>query len=405
MPQDMPIYLDNHATTRVDPRVLDAMLPFFSESYGNAGSHAHRFGREAARAASDGRARLGRAIGAAPEHLVITSGATESLNLALQGAVAAAPLERRHLIVSAIEHKAVHDTCAHLVRQHGCRVTVLGVDAGGRIAPAALEEAIEPQTLLVAIMAVNNEIGVVQPLEDIGRICRARGVHWLCDASQALGRVPLEVDALGIDLLACTGHKIYGPKGVGCLYVRRRNPKVDLLPLLHGGGQEGGLRSGTLAVPLVVGLGVAAELAAEEMDDDERRVGALRDRLWRALDDRLERVVVNGSETHRVAGNLNVSFSCVDAGSLLAALPDVALSSGAACSTGHAEPSHVLRALGLPDERAHASVRFGLGRFNTEAEIDLAIERVCTQVQRLRAESPLWALVREGVDPTSLGWG
>ncbi len=405
MTDAMPIYLDNHATTRVDPRVLDEMWPWWSERFGNAGSRGHRYGREAEAAVIESRARLAAAIGASPAEMVITSGATESLNLAIKGAVAAAPAERRHLVAAATEHKAVLDCCKIMVEQAGCRLTVVPVDEGGRVDMAALANAITADTLLVAVMATNNELGVIQPIADIGALCRERGVYYLCDASQGVGRVPIDVDALQIDLLAFTGHKIYGPKGVGCLYVRQRNPRVQLAPLLHGGGQEGGLRSGTLAVPLIVGFAAAAELATADVADEEARIGELRQRLWTGLNARLERLHLNGSATHRVAGNLNVAFTCVDAGALMVALPDLALSSGAACSTEAVEPSHVLRAIGLPDERSRSSIRFGLGRFNTEDEIDRAIERVVQEVDRIRAASPLWEMLQEGVDPTSLSWG
>ncbi len=405
MTEPMPIYLDNHATTRVDPRVLDAMWPWFSERYGNAGSRAHRFGRDAEAAVIAARAQMAAAVGADDHEIVITSGATESINLALKGAVATAPPDRRHLIAAATEHKAILDCCKILVQQAGCRLTIVSVGEDGRVDPAAMEEAIADDTLLVAVMATNNEIGVVHPIEAIGAACHKRGVLYLCDASQGVGRVPLDVRRMHIDLLTYTGHKIYGPKGVGCLFISHREPRVRLSPILHGGGQEGGLRSGTLAVPLIVGLGVAAELATGDVAAAEAQVGALRDRLWRGLQERLERVHLNGSATHRVAGNLNVAFSCVDAGALMVALPDLALSSGAACSTEAAEPSHVLRAIGLPDERARSSIRFGIGRFNTEAEIDHALARVVEQVQRIRAASPLWELLQEGVDPASLSWG
>lgn len=405
MTSNTPIYLDNHATTRVDPRVLEGMWPWFSERYGNAGSSGHVFGRDAAAAARAARARLAAAIGAGDDEIVLTSGATESLNLALQGTVALAPVDRRHLIVGATEHKAVLDCCHVLVAQAGCRLTVVPVADDGRLSAAAVEDAVADDTLLVAAMAVNNELGVIAPVAEIGAMCHRRGVLFLCDASQAVGRVAIDVQAMGIDLLAFTGHKIYGPKGVGCLYVRRRRPRVRLAAQIHGGGQEGGRRSGTLAVPLVVGFSLAAELAVAEREQEEVRVGRLRERLWTGLQGSLPRIALNGSAEHRVAGNLNVAFAGVEASALMIALPDLALSSGAACSTGAAEVSHVLRAIGLPDERSRASIRFGLGRFTTEAEIDLALRRVTCEVERLRAASPLWELLQEGIDPASLSWG
>lgn len=405
MNQHTPIYLDNHATTRVDPRVLEAMWPWFSERYGNAGSSGHSFGREAADAARQGRAQLAAAIGAHSDEIVLTSGATESLNLALQGAVARSGPGRRHLIIGATEHKAVIDCCEVLVAEAGCRLTVVAVGEDGRLEPAAVRAAMAEDTLLVAAMAVNNELGVVAPVAEIGALCHSAGVYYLCDASQAVGRIDLDVASQHIDLLAFTAHKIYGPKGIGCLYVRRRNPRVALAPLIHGGGQEGGLRSGTMVVPLVVGFGLAAQIAVAERLREESRVGALRERLWTGLRARLPRLALNGSAEHRVAGNLNVAFAGVEASALMVALPDVAVSSGAACSTGAAEPSHVLRAIALPDERSQASIRFGLGRFTTEAEVDYALDRVVTEVEHLRAASPLWQLLQEGVDPASLAWG
>ncbi len=401
----MTIYLDNHATTRVDPQVLDAMLPWFSERYGNAGSVAHAFGRDAQAAVVRARAQLATAIGAQDDEMVITSGATESINLALKGAVATAPPNRRHLIASAIEHKAILDCCKVLVEEAGCRLTILPVDGDGLVDPAALNDAIADDTLLVAVMATNNEIGVIQPVAAIGVTCRKRGALYFCDASQGVGRLELDVRTMHIDLLAFTGHKIYGPKGVGCLFVSRREPRVRLAPLLHGGGQEGGLRPGTHAVPLIVALGEATHLATADVAAAEAQAGALRDRLWRGLREQLDEVHLNGSAERRVQGNLNVAFSCVDAGALMVALPDLALSSGAACSTEAAEASHVLRAIGLSDERARSSIRFGVGRFNTEDEVDQAIARVVEEVQRIRAGSPLWELLQEGVDPASLSWG
>jgi len=400
----LPLYLDNHATTRVDPRVVDAMLPYFSEWYGNAASRTHVFGRQAEDAVERARGQLARAIGATSDkEIVLTSGATESDNLAVKGAARMYRAKGDHLITVATEHKAVLDA-HHALEREGFQVTFLPVDRRGLVDLAALEAALTDRTVLVSVMAVNNEIGVVQPLAEIGRLCKARGVLFFCDAAQAVGKVPIDVEAMGIDLLAFTAHKMYGPKGVGALWVRRKAPRVRLEPLFHGGGHERGLRSGTLAVPLVVGFGAAAALAAELFDDETARIRALRDRLWAGLQARLPNIHLNGDLAARAPGNLNVSFAYVEGESLLMGVSDIAVSSGSACTSASLEPSYVLRALGVDDELAHTSIRFGIGRFNSEEEIDYAIDRVVEVVTRLREMSPLWEMVQEGIDLRSVRW-
>ena len=394
------VYLDNHATTPVDPRVLEAMLPHFSDRFGNAASRSHPFGWEAEEAVEHARTDIAASIGATAREIVFTSGATESNNLAIKGVVEFHAGRGEHIITAATEHKAVLDSCKALEKAGRATVTVLPVDAYGMVDPDAVRRAITPRTVLISIMHANNEIGTLHPVAEIGRIARAAGVVFHCDAAQSLGKVPIDVAAMGIDLLAFTAHKLYGPKGCGGLYVRGKalgteagatNRRVRLAAQMHGGGHERGLRSGTLNVPGAVGLGRACALAAAEMESERARLHALRERLHRGLIDALGDVRLNGHPSERLAGNLNVSFAGVDADSLLAALPDVALSSGSACTSATLEPSHVLRAIGLDDETAHASIRFGLGRFTSEADIDYALERVTHEVRRLRALSPHYA--------------
>jgi cysteine desulfurase len=381
-----PIYLDHFATTPVDPRVLEAMLPWFSRDFGNAASRTHVFGWRAEAAVEQARAEVARALGARePREIVFTSGATESNNLALQGVARALAARGDHLVTVATEHRAVLDVCRALERE-GRRVTVLPVDGGGRVDPDELRRAIEPSTVLVSVMAANNEIGVLQPLAELAAVCRERGVLLHSDAAQAAGKIALDVAALGLDLLSVSGHKVYGPKGVGALYVRSGPPRVRIAPLLHGGGHERGLRSGTLPVPLLVGLGRALALAVAERDAEGARLAGLRDRLWQRLQQGLgEGVVRNGDAVHCLPAALHVSFPGVDAAALLAALPDVALSTGSACSSASPEPSHVLRALGLPVERVRSGIRFALGRFNTAEEIERAAARVVEEVEKLDA--------------------
>ena len=389
---NLPIYLDYHATTPVDPRVVDAMSPYFTEHFGNAASRHHPFGWAARDAAEAARRQVAGLIGADPREVCFTSGATESNNLALKGAAAAAAGRPLHIVTAATEHRAVLDPCRRLA-DGGARVTEVPPDRDGRISPEAIERALTGDTVLVSVMLANNEIGVLQPLTDIAAITRARGILLHSDAAQAVGRVAVDVGALGVDLLSLTAHKLYGPKGVGALYVRRRRPRVPLAPIIDGGGHERGLRSGTLNVPGIVGFGAAAEICRTELAAEGERIGGLRDRLLAALTGRLDGVHVNGSLEQRLPHNLNVSFAGIEGESLLVGLDDVAVSSGAACSTASPslEPSHVLRALGLPHELARASLRFGLGRWTTAEEIDYAADKVASLVTRLRELSPVSA--------------
>ncbi len=382
------IYLDYHATTPVDPRVLDAMLPFFGPKFGNAASGTHSFGWEAEAAVEVARKRIADLAGAAAREIVFTSGATESNNLALKGVVTAAGVARAHIVTVATEHKAVLDTASTLA-EAGCRVTVLRTGADGLVNLAQLREAIGPQTVLVSVMYANNEIGVLQPVRQIGAICREKNVLFHCDAVQAFGKFPVSVDADHIDLMSVTAHKMYGPKGVGALYVRRRNPRVSLTAQMDGGGHEGGMRSGTLNVPGIVGFGEACVVAAREMAQEYGRLGVLRDRLRQRLEEGLDGVHVNGSMEHRLAGNLNVSFERVDGDALLVALPDLAVSAGSACNSHGGAGSHVLHAIGVPAELIQSATRFGLGRFTTEEEVEYAAGRVVEVVRRLRAQSPV----------------
>jgi cysteine desulfurase len=392
----LPIYLDNNSTTRVDPRVVEAMLPYFTEQYGNAASRTHGFGRRAAEAVEEARAQIAHLIGSDAREIIFTSGATESNNLALKGAAGMYRRKGNHLITAVTEHRAVLDPCRRLEHE-GCRVTFLPVDEYGRVTPAQVAEALTDETILVSIMAANNEIGTLQPVQDIGRLCKERGVLFHCDAAQAAGKVPLNVEDLGVDLLSLSAHKIYGPKGVGALYVRRRDPVVRLEPLFDGGGHERRLRSGTLPVPLIVGFGVACQLCEQEMAAEAERLTRLRERLRHGIMDRLEEVYLNGHATERLPGNLNLSFAYIHGDALMMNLRNVALSSGSACTSAEPEPSYVLRALGRSDELAHGSLRFGLGRFTTEEEIDYVADAVVEAVRHLRSLSPLYELARQGV--------
>ncbi|HEX3987590.1 MAG TPA: IscS subfamily cysteine desulfurase [Acidobacteriaceae bacterium] len=392
---NLPIYLDNQATTRIDPRVLEAMLPYLADLYGNAASRSHSFGWAAEQAVETARGQIAWLLHASPKEIVFTSGATESNNLAIKGAVEAAraaePERGIHIVTQATEHKAVLDPCAWL-EKHGCRATVLPVDPEGRIRLDDLRHALDDEKpLFVSIMAANNEIGTVQPLDEIGALCHERGILFHTDAAQAVGKLPIDVAHSSIDLLSISGHKIYGPKGVGALYVRRRPPRIALAEQMHGGGHERGLRSGTLNVPGIVGLGKACELAAEEMDSEALRLATLRDRLQARLLAGLDQVRVNGCQPHRLPGNLNMTFAHVDSESVMMGLRDVALSSGSACTSASIQPSHVLRALGRSDQAAHSSLRFGLGRFNTEEEVDFVAERLIDVVRKLREFSPQYA--------------
>jgi cysteine desulfurase len=382
-----PIYLDNNATTRTDPRVLEAMLPYFADDYGNAASRHHLFGQRAERAVEQARAQVASLIGADPREILFTSGATESDNLAIKGVAAMYRRKGNHLVTVVTEHHAVLDPCKRLQRE-GFDVTFLPVDRFGRIRPEQVAEAITEKTLLVSVMAANNEVGTLQPVAAVGRICKERGVLFHTDAVQAVGKLSVDVEEMGIDLLSLTAHKMYGPKGVGALYVRRRNPHVRLEPLFDGGGHERGLRSGTLPVPLVVGFGVACELCRQEMAAESERLTRLRERLREGIMGRLDGVTLNGHPAERLPGNLNLSFAHVAGEALLMGLRGVAVSSGSACTSANPEPSYVLRALGVSDEMAHGSLRFGLGRFTTEEEVEAVIAEVVRVVEHLRSMSP-----------------
>jgi cysteine desulfurase len=386
----LPIYMDNHATTRLDPRVLAAMMPYLTDVYGNAASRSHGFGWSADQAVETARAQVAKLIGASAREIVFTSGATESDNLAITGVVQALG-GRGHVVTQATEHNAVLDTCRWLEKQ-GCRVTILPVDAEGSMRLDDLRAAMDDEKpVLVTILAANNAIGTLQPIDAIGTLCRERGVLFHTDAAQAVGKIPLDVNRSSIDLLSISGHKIYGPKGVGALYIRRRNPRVTLAEQMHGGGHERGMRSGTLNVPGIVGLGAACEIAGAELEAEAARLTALRDRLQAKIEAGLDRVQVNGAKVRRLPGNLNMTFEHVDSETLMMGLKDVALSSGSACTSAKIEPSHVLRAIGLSGEQAHSSIRFGLGRFNTEEEVDYVAERLVDVVKKLRELSPEYA--------------
>ncbi|OAY74967.1 cysteine desulfurase, mitochondrial-like [Ananas comosus] len=397
-----PLYLDMQATTPVDPRVLDAMLPFYLSRFGNPHSRTHLYGWESDAAVEAARAQVAALVGANPKEVFFTSGATESNNISVKGLMRFYRDKKRHVVTTQTEHKCVLDSCRCL-QQEGFEVTYLPVRPDGLVDLDALAAAIRPDTGLVSVMAVNNEIGVVQPLEDIGRICRDKGVPFHTDAAQALGKIPIDVDRMGIALMSLSGHKIYGPKGVGALYLRRR-PRVRVEPQMSGGGQERGIRSGTVPTPLVVGMGAACEIAAGEMDYDNRRIAALQERLLEGVRSGVDDVVVNGSTEHRYPGNLNLSFAYVEGESLLMGLKEVAVSSGSACTSASLEPSYVLRALGVDEDMAHTSIRFGIGRFTTEAEIDRAVELTVQQVQKLREMSPLYEMAKAGIDLKSIQW-
>jgi cysteine desulfurase len=390
------IYMDHHATTPVDPRVLAAMLPYFGEKFGNAGSRIHSYGKEAARAVDRAREQVASLIGADPSEIVFTSGATESDNLALQGVAELHRGKGGHLVSQATEHKAVLDVLRALEAAGRARATILPVGKDGLLDPGAFRDALTGKTVLASVMAANNEIGVIQPVAEFGKACRERGVLFHSDAAQACGRIPVDVDEWHVDLLSLSAHKMYGPKGVGALFVRKRNPRVRLSPLLHGGGQELGLRPGTLPVPLIVGFGEACEIARRELPAESARLLDLRKRLHSRIFSDLEHVHVNGSLASRLPGNLNVSFEYVEGESLILGMGEVALSSGSACTTATLEPSHVLAALGVPEPLARASLRFGLGRGNTQAEVDRVADLLRREVGRLRELSPLYPLASKG---------
>jgi cysteine desulfurase len=397
-----PIYLDVQATTPLDPRVLDAMLPFYTHSFGNPHSRTHSYGWAAEAAVEAARAQVAALIGADPKEIVFTSGATEANNMAIKGVAQFYRATKRHIVTTPTEHKCVLDSCRWLEAQ-GFDTTYVPVGANGLVDVAALEAALRPDTALVSVMGVNNEIGVVQPLAEIGAMCRRRRVFFHTDAAQMAAALPIDVEAMNIDLLSLSGHKLYGPKGVGALYVRRR-PRVRLEPLLSGGGQERGLRSGTLPHPLVAGLGAACALARAEMGRDRAWVERLATRMKGRIMSALPHVVLNGDAAARAPGNLNLSFAYVEGESLLMSLKNVAVSSGSACTSASLEPSYVLRAIGVEEDLAHTSIRFGIGRFTTEAEVDLAADLTIRHVRRLREMSPLWEMVQEGIDLKSIQW-
>ena len=399
----LPIYMDNHATTPVDPRVLEEMLPYFTDRFGNAASRNHPFGWAAEAAVETSRERIAKLIGATTKEIIFTSGATESDNLAIKGVAEMYREKGNHIITAVTEHKAVLDTCKRL-EKYGYRVTYLPVQKDGLIDLDDLKRAIDDKTILVTIMAANNEIGVLQPWREIGKLCREKGVLYHSDAVQAVGKVPIDVNKDNIDLMSITAHKIYGPKGVGALYVRRKNPRVQVSPIIDGGGHERGMRSGTLNVPGIAGLGKACAIATEEMATESCKMAGLRNRLRDKIMGRLDEVFINGSMEHRLPGNLNISFAYVEGESLLMGINDVAVSSGSACTSATLEPSYVLKALGTGDDLAHSSIRFGIGRFNTEAEVDYVADRVCETVERLRELSPLYEMAKEGVDLKNVKW-
>jgi len=411
------IYMDNHATTPLDPRVLEAMMPYFTETFGNAASRSHGYGWEAEKAAETGRERIARLINAKAKEIIFTSGATESDNLAIKGVVEFYKDKGNHVITAAIEHKAVLDTCKALERKGLATVTYLPVDRYGLVDPDDVRKAITDKTLLVSIMFANNEIGTINPIGEIGKVTREKGVLFHTDATQGVGKLPLDVEAMNIDLLSMSAHKMYGPKGIGALYVRAKGPRVRLTPVIDGGGHERGFRSGTLNVPGIVGFGKACELCREGMADEGQRLLGLRERLREGLFSQLDDIFLNGHPVHRLPGNLNVSFAYVEGESLLMGLngsthpiavaesePPIAVSSGSACTSATLEPSYVLKALGVGDDLAHTSIRFGLGRFNTAEEVDYVTNRVVHEVRRLRELSPLYEMAKEGIDLKSVAW-
>ena len=399
---DQPIYLDYQATTPVDPRVLEAMMPYFTYKFGNAHSRSHSYGWEAEEGVEQARAQVAKLIGADEKEIIYTSGATESNNLAIKGVAEFYKDRRNHIVTTVTEHKCVLDTCRHL-EQQGFTVTYLPVQKNGLVDLEQLRAAVTDKTVVVSVMAVNNEIGVIQPLAEIGKICRAKGAFFHTDAAQAAGKIPLDVEAMNIDLMSISGHKIYGPKGIGALYVRRR-PRVRLVAMINGGGQERGFRSGTLPTPLCVGLGEAAEICMKEMDAEAKRLTKLRDRMLKGLEAKLPEIYVNGDLDQRIPGNLNISFAYVEGESLMMGIKGLSVSSGSACTSASLEPSYVLRALGVDEELAHTSLRIGLGRFTTEQEVDTAVDELVSHVTKLRAMSPLWEMAQEGIDIKSIEW-
>jgi len=398
----LPIYLDSNATTPMDPRVFEAMKPYFLEFYGNAASKNHSFGWQAEEAVDYAREQVASLVGASEKEIIFTSGATESNNLAIKGVYEMYAAKGNHIITVSTEHKAVLDTCKHLEKL-GAEVTYLSVGEDGLISAALVESAIKPNTILVSVMYANNELGVIQPIREIGEVCKKHGVLFHSDATQAVGKIPVDVLADHLDLMSFTAHKMYGPKGVGALYVRRKNPRVKVTAQMDGGGHERGMRSGTLNVTGIVGFGKACEIAKAEMDSDAKRLGGMRDKLEHALLT-LEESYVNGSREHRLPHTCNISFKYVEGEGLMMGIKDIAVSSGSACTSASLEPSYVLKSLGLDDELAHSSLRFGLNKFTTDEEIDYTIELVSSAVNKLRDMSPLWEMFKEGIDLKSIEW-
>ena len=398
-----PIYLDSHSTTPVDPRVLDAMLPYFTEKFGNAASRNHAFGWEAEEAVEQARKQIARLIHADAKEIVFTSGATESDNLALKGIVEMYREKGDHVITSMTEHRAILDT-AKALEKRGVKVTYLPVGKTGMVSPDDVRNAITDKTILISVMLANNEIGTINPVREIGKIAKEKGIIFHCDGTQGVGKIPVDVQEMGIDLLSFSAHKIYGPKGIGALYVRKKSPRVRLAPQMDGGGHERGMRSGTLPVPLIVGFGKACEICEQEMATESKRLAALRDRLQDSILKALDEVYLNGHPTERLPHNLNLSFAYVEGESLLMGLKEIALSSGSACTSATLEPSYVLRALGVGSDLAHSSIRFGLHRFSTEEEVDYAGKRVVEVVNKLREMSPLYEMAKEGIDLKSVQW-
>ena len=399
----LPIYMDYHATTPMDPRVFEAMRPYFTDIFGNAASRNHSFGWQAEEAVEKARKQIADLIGATPKEIIFTSGATESNNLAIKGVAEMYAEKGNHIITCATEHKAILDTCKHLEKE-GLRVTYLAVQTNGLVDLDALRAAITDKTILVTLMYANNEIGVVQPVAEIGKIVKERGALFHTDGVQAVGKIPVNVIKDNIDLLSFTGHKIYGPKGCGALYVRRKSPRVQVTAQMDGGGHERGMRSGTLNVPGIVGLGEACAICQKEMPEESRRMAFLRDKLRSKLEAELDEVYINGTMESRLPNNLNISFAYVEGESLLMGINDIAVSSGSACTSATLEPSYVLKALGAGDDLAHSSIRFGLGRFNTEAEVDYVAAKVIDVVNKLRELSPLYEMAKEGIDLTKVQW-
>lgn len=395
--------MDNHSTTPMDPRVLEAMLPYFVEKFGNAASRNHAFGWEAEKAVDQAREQIAHLIHCDPKEIIFTSGATESDNLALKGVAEMYREKGNHIITVVTEHKAVLDTCKRLEKA-GYQVTYLPVKTDGMVDLDALKSAITDKTILISVMMANNEIGVIQPVAEIGKIAKERGVIFHCDAAQGVGKIPVDVQAMGIDVMALSAHKMYGPKGIGALYVRKKNPRVRIAPIIDGGGHERGMRSGTLNVPGIVGFGKACELSDKEMVEESARLTQLRERLREGILKGLDEVYLNGDPSQRLPGNLNMSFAYVEGESLLMGLKEIALSSGSACTTATLEPSYVLRSLGVGSDLAHSSLRFGLGRFNTDEEVDYVVQRVVETVRRLREMSPLYEMAKEGIDLKNVQW-